>query len=462
MVGQICTYTNQYAEMHGHEKPSLYSTWFDLTADEFYRFVGLLMYMSIIQAPNLEIYWSTKSLYHGLWARAFMSKLRFKQIQSFLKISNPDTEREDDKLRKVRFVHDFLQRKCMKFWQPNEFVSVDERMVRNKGRYSFRQYIKDKPTKWGMKLWVVADSVTGYTYNFNVYTGKDASRSVFGLGYDVVMSLCKSLLHQGYKIFMDNFYTSLKLYIDLLKLKTMACGTILANRKGFPGELRDTKAFNKTANRGNMRWVRKGYLGIVQWKDNKIVNMITTIHKNLSAKGFCSRRTKVNDQFRPIHVSQPNVVADYNKYMGGVDRSDQMIGKYKVLRKTSKYWKTLFYHFLDIARVNSFIMFQEFRRKNSDISELHRPIKYGQLDFTVELIKQLGEIEDNDPVPLYEKSRDTQHQLVPAFTNIQRNCVRCYRLSKVQNRTKVKCEKCDKYFCFSQKRNCLADESESC
>jgi len=103
-------------------------------------------------------------------------------------------------------------------------------------------------------------------------------------------------------------------------------------------------------------------------------------------------------------------------------------------------------------------MFQEFRRKNSDISDLYRPKKYGQFDFTVELIKQLGEIEENDPVPLYEKSRDTQHQLVPAFTNIQRNCVRCYRLSKLQNRTKVKCEKYDKYFCFSQKRNCLADE----
>ena len=37
--------------------------------------------------------------------------------------------------------------------------------------------MKDKPTKWGMKLWVVSDAVTGYTYDFEVYTGKNKKRT---------------------------------------------------------------------------------------------------------------------------------------------------------------------------------------------------------------------------------------------------------------------------------------------
>ena len=49
--------------------------------------------------------------------------------------------------------------------------------------------MKDKPTKWGLKLWVLADSTNGYTVDFNVYIGKDASKdtSEHGQGYDVVV-----------------------------------------------------------------------------------------------------------------------------------------------------------------------------------------------------------------------------------------------------------------------------------
>ena len=61
-------------------------------------------------------------------------------------------------------------------------------MITNKGSYSFRQYIRNKPRKWGMKLWVLADSLTGYTYNFDVKLGKN-EQSVYGLAYEVVCSL---------------------------------------------------------------------------------------------------------------------------------------------------------------------------------------------------------------------------------------------------------------------------------
>ena len=89
---------------------------------------------------------------------------RFKQISGFLKVSNFENDDKTDKIGKVRFLHDYIRRKSMKHFQP------DEMLVLMRGWY--RQYIKDKPIKWGMKLWVVADAVTGYTYDFEVYTGK--------------------------------------------------------------------------------------------------------------------------------------------------------------------------------------------------------------------------------------------------------------------------------------------------
>ncbi len=48
---------------------------------------------------------------------------------------------------------------------------MNESMVGFKGHLWFVQYMPKKPTKWGMKAFVLADSVTGYTLNWRLYTG---------------------------------------------------------------------------------------------------------------------------------------------------------------------------------------------------------------------------------------------------------------------------------------------------
>lgn len=42
--------------------------------------------------------------------------------------------------------------------------------------------------------------------------------------------------------------------------------------------------------------------------------------------------------------------------MGGVDKSDQYIAYHRILRKTVRYWKTPFYHLLEVAATNAFIV----------------------------------------------------------------------------------------------------------
>ena len=54
---------------------------------------------------------------------------------------------------------------------PHEHVTVDEAMVPFKGRLGFKQFMKDKPVKSGINLWVWADAVAAYCYNLEVYTG---------------------------------------------------------------------------------------------------------------------------------------------------------------------------------------------------------------------------------------------------------------------------------------------------
>ncbi|XP_055877291.1 piggyBac transposable element-derived protein 4-like [Biomphalaria glabrata] len=455
IVLQICQYTNTYATEHGLQKPSVFQSWYELSPDEFYRFCGLIMYAGIVQVPNIERFWSTKSLYNGLWARAFMSRDRFKAIMCFIKVSNPLTEDPNDKLCKVRMLTTYIRMKCIKLYQPHQNVSIDERMVRNKGKYAFRQYIRDKPTKWGMKLWILADSLSGYTYDFDIYLGKQ-DNGPFGLAYGVVMKLTKSISRQGYRLFFDNFYTSVQLLKDLWFIGIGACGTVLRTRKGFPNAIKDVKNFEKKSKRGDMRWIRDGQLLTVQWRDNKTISLMSTIH-DANDSVTAKRRTKTNGQFENLTVNQPTIVHDYNKYMGGVDKSDQLINKYNVLRKTNKYWKTIFFHMLDIARVNSYILFQDWRDKNKDVPELKRPTRYGQLNFTEELIRELGDIGIDDPVPIASKPPvHFKHAMDPQFMDKRGNCKLCYSNEKIVRRTSVKCKVCDVFLCFQKERNCLS------
>ena len=94
------------------------------------------------------------------------------------------------KLRKLSPLLSYIRGRCTELYQATVIVSVDERMVRSKGRSGIRQFIANKPVRFGFKLWVLAESDSGYTLNFDVYTGKRQNHSEFGLAYDVVTSIC--------------------------------------------------------------------------------------------------------------------------------------------------------------------------------------------------------------------------------------------------------------------------------
>ncbi len=59
--------------------------------------------------------------------------------------------------------------------------TVDEAMIPFKGRLGMKQYMKDKPTKWGIKVFVLADAHNGYVKNIQVYTGKNVEN--YGIYY---------------------------------------------------------------------------------------------------------------------------------------------------------------------------------------------------------------------------------------------------------------------------------------
>ncbi|ROI87632.1 PiggyBac transposable element-derived protein 4 [Anabarilius grahami] len=173
-------------------------------------------------------------------------------------------------------------------------------MVASKARVSFKQYMQytKQYTKWGIKLFVMAD-VNGYTIDFKICTGKSKFSSGKGMSFDVVTSL-----------------------------------------------------------------VNQDYLGdddllFVKWIDTREVSMCTTVHTVYSGETVLRWQTTEDGQKQRVPVPRPTAVRQYNKYMGGVDTSDQMLGTKSVHRKTRKWYMTIFQHFLDIAVTNSFLLHKE-------------------------------------------------------------------------------------------------------
>ena len=95
-----------------------------------------------------------------------------------------------------------------------------------------------KPTKRGIKVWVLGDSNNGYFSKFDVYTGRKETREC-GLGAHVVKKLTEDLKQKNHHVFFDNYFTSYKLMEDLEKEGILACGTARKDRKEFPSALKN-------------------------------------------------------------------------------------------------------------------------------------------------------------------------------------------------------------------------------
>ena len=131
--------------------------------------------------------------------------------------------------------------------------------------------------------------------------------------------------------------------------------------------------------------------------------MITTVG-NANEQGQVTWRVRTDGQWGERLVRQPQIFKTYNMKMNAVDRSDQILSAFTTRRKCVRWWKTMFFHLVDIAVVNSFILFQAHRATHTEIK---RPAGYSQCDFRDEIVREIcGFSEFGDP-PVYSPGRAT-------------------------------------------------------
>ena len=104
------------------------------------------------------------------------SMLRWQQIKHFFKCSDPNTEEEEmqkgNQLVKVQAFFDAFIQACKTFYLAAQCIALDDTIKAFKGRCLFKQYIKSKLVKWGIKNFFVCCSITGDLLNAEFLLGK--------------------------------------------------------------------------------------------------------------------------------------------------------------------------------------------------------------------------------------------------------------------------------------------------
>ena len=201
--------TNRYAAQSNAP-----ASFVNVTAQEMKLFLFINIMFGLHQLPAYSHYWSTDPLLGVPAVSSCMPRLRYEKISKYFHLNNnllrfPRDDDRYDPIFKVRPVYETVRMNCIEKFRPGRDISVDEAMIAFTGRLHFKQYIKGKPTPWGVKVWCIADQ-SGYLLDFEVYTGKGAV-STNGLGCDVVMVLCTQYLFKYHHIFYDNYFSSVNL-----------------------------------------------------------------------------------------------------------------------------------------------------------------------------------------------------------------------------------------------------------
>ncbi|CAC5402938.1 unnamed protein product [Mytilus coruscus] len=211
-----------------------------LTLTEFKAFVGVILNMGLIRKATISEYWNRKhSSQSTPWFRKVFTRNRFQLVLKFLHLVDnrkiaPRNSSSYDPIAKFKPIVDHFNLKAKTHYSPSQNLFIDESLIGTKSRTILRQYIPTKHAKFGVKLWMLTEAITGYCFHFNVYKGKiyDPTPARETQDSYVVTSLLRAagLLNKWYHVFCDSFFTSLALAKRLLNLHTYTTGTVRSNR----------------------------------------------------------------------------------------------------------------------------------------------------------------------------------------------------------------------------------------
>ena len=177
---------------------------------------------------------------------------------------------------------------------------------------------------------------------------------------------------------------------------------------------------------GDCKSVLQGNVIAFVWRDKREVRMVTNID------GYGMRLVET----RRGKIPKPIAVIKYNEFMKGVDKGDQFSSYYIYDHRYLRWWKRIFITIIDIAVMNSFILFKETMKSSLT-----------QLAFREHIIKEIFHLSTFQKNPLLYapgvKRLSTEHDM---GTRKQKNCSVC-STTNARVTTTFYCMQCEVNVC---------------
>lgn len=349
VVNLILKETVRYAGQKGRS--------LQLKIGEIYCVVAILFLSGYVSIPRRRMFWEDRDDVRNTLVVNSMRRKKFEDIFVNLHFADNDNLQKDDKFAKIRPLLEALNEKFITFAPIEKSISVDESMIPYFGRNSCKQFIANKPVRFGYKAWVMALK-TGYCLQTDIYQGFNAQRNKkIGLGESVVLAFANKLKMRfpglSFSFYFDNFFTGVSLMLHLNRLGYGGTGTVRENRlKNLP--ITDNKTMKKSDRGHYESCIDEGsQLVITRWNDNNVVTVLSNIHSAFPV--YKTKRFNRKEKKR-IDIPQPHCIREYNINMGGVDLMDNSIANYRINIRGNRFYFPVFLWLLDVAMNNAWIL----------------------------------------------------------------------------------------------------------
>lgn len=163
MISHTITETNRYAVQKNDHS-------FGVNENDIKRFIGILFYSGYHILPREKMYWENAPDTDTTLVNRSMPRKRYSDIKRYLHFNDNSSINKEDRYYKIRPLLEKLNNALQQFGIFAENLTIDERMVRYFGKHGCKMFMKNKPVKFGYKLWMLT-SYDGYPFNIIPYQG---------------------------------------------------------------------------------------------------------------------------------------------------------------------------------------------------------------------------------------------------------------------------------------------------